>query len=184
MTETPKRSSFVTVLAWIFIALSGFGTFIGIVQNVLVQTVFLPAMERAQPSMPPGMPAISVFMFNHLGAIFLAFLLVSAFVLICSIGLLRRWNWARLCFAGIMLLGIVWSVGGVVMQFFMFSSMQNTMQQQLQDMPDAPDLSYFVMVIFVLSAVFSIGFSVLYGWIAKRLLSAPIAAEFRQKSLN
>jgi len=180
MTDTPKRSTFVTVVAWIFIALSGFSTFIGIVQNVLVQTVFLPAMERAQPSLPPDAPPIFVFMFNHLGLFFFAFLLFSAFLLLCSIGLLRRWNWARLCFAAIMLLGIVWNVAGVVMQFATFSSTWRQMQEQFQDMPPgAPDMSAFFVVILVITAAFAIGFSVLLGWIAKRLLSAPIAAEFK-----
>ena len=33
-----RRSTFVTVLAWIFIGLSGFTALIGILQNIMMQT--------------------------------------------------------------------------------------------------------------------------------------------------
>lgn len=36
----PARSSFVTVVAWIFIALDGLGAFVGLIQNIVLNTVF------------------------------------------------------------------------------------------------------------------------------------------------
>jgi hypothetical protein len=182
MTETPQRSTFVTVVGWIFTGLSGFATLTAILQTVMFQVIFdHPEIKQGLQKMPPEMPAIYGVMFRHMGVISLAFLLVSAFTLVSSIGLIRRWNWARLCFAGIMMLGVLWNVIGLVTQFFAFSFMQDQMQREFQNMPGgAPDMRAFMIGAMVMNAVFIIGFSVLLGWIAKRLLSAPIAAEFRR----
>ena len=39
-SSAPTRSMFVSVVAWIYIALDGFGAFISLIQNILVNTVF------------------------------------------------------------------------------------------------------------------------------------------------
>jgi hypothetical protein len=114
--------------------------------------------------------------FGHFQLFLLAFLLISSFTLVSSIGLLKRWNWARLCFVGLMLIGIVWQLSGLGFQFSMFSSMQQQFSPAAA--PGAPDLRPFIVAIAVVSTLFALGLSVLFGWIARRLLSAPIAAEF------
>lgn len=178
MTGNLVRSTFVTVVAWIFIALSGFSTVISLVQNVLIQTLFRSAqMQQALHAPPPGSPPAAVFLMSHMELFLLAFLLVSAFTLVSSIGLLKRWNWARLCFIGLMLLGIVWQLAGVGWQFAMFSSMQQLFSATAGG---APDMRPFLLAATILGALFALGFSVLFGWIAKRLMSAPVAAEFRR----
>ena len=40
MQSIAQRSTFVTVVAWVFIVLSGFGTLISLLQNLMIQTVF------------------------------------------------------------------------------------------------------------------------------------------------
>ena len=75
-------------------------------------------------SAPADMPPFAAFMFSHFQLFFLLVLLLSAFTLISSIGLLKRLNWARLCFIGVMVFGIVYQLGGLVIQFLMFSSMR------------------------------------------------------------
>src|SRR5690242_17763652 len=106
MTEDRNQSTFVTVVAWIFIVISGFGTVIAILQNVMVQTVFRDSgMAQAMQTPPPGTPPLSAFMAMHLPWVFFAFLLISTFTLISSVGLLKRRNWARLSFVGLMVLG-------------------------------------------------------------------------------
>lgn len=178
MAQVQQRSTFVTVLAWIFIALSGFGTIISILQNIMIFTVFRsPEISQAmQAPPPPDMPAAAAFMASHIYLFFLAFLLISGFTLASSIGLLKRWNWARLCFIGIMLLGIVWNLGGLVVQFSMFSSMQH--QFSAAATHGGPDMQPVFIAFAVVSVLFAVGFSVLFGWIAKRLLSPAVAAEF------
>lgn len=179
MNENRAKSTFVTVVAWIFIALSGFGTVIALLQNILVQTVFRsPDVTQAMHVSPPGAPPFAAFMATHFQWFFLAFLLVSAFMLVSSIGLLRRWNWARLCFVGLMVLAIAWQLAGLGLQFVMFSSMRE--QFSIASAQGGPDMAPFFIAIAVVSILFAIGISAVFGWIVKKLLSAPIAAEFRR----
>lgn len=178
MNATAARSTFVTVLAWISIAFTGFGTLISILQNIMIHTMFVgPEFDRAMRAAPPeGVPAPAAFMMSHMQLLFGAFLAVSALTLVVSIGLLLRKNWARLAYIGLMALGIVWSVVGLGFQFWMFSSMQELFQQASQG---APNMKPFFIAMSVISVLFAAGFAWLYGWIIKRLLSAPIAAEFK-----
>ena len=177
MSEDRKQSTFVTVVAWIFIALSGFGTVISILQNIMVQTVFRsPEVSQAMQAPPPGAPPFAAFLATHFQWFFLAFLLVSAFMLASSIGLLKRHNWARLSFIGLLSLAILWQVGGLALQFFMFSSMRE--QFSAAAVQGGPDMGPFFVAIAAVSVLFAVGFSVLFGWIIKRLLSPAVAAEF------
>lgn len=180
MNQALQRSTFVTVVAWIFIALSGFTTLISILQNIMVFTVFRsPEITQALQVPPPGMPPLAVFMSRHIYLFFLGFLIISAFTLASSVGLLKRLNWARMCFIAIMIIGIAWSIGGLAMQFVMFSSVQE--QFPATEMQGAPNMQPFFTAIVAVSALFSIGLSALYGWIIKRLLSPAIIAEFRRE---
>ncbi len=121
-----ERSTFVTVLAWIFILMSGFSTVMAVFQYVVMS--FVMPLARMQASldelkargdmpMPPG----AEFMFGHMRLIFGAFLLLSAITLLTSIGLLKRRNWARLVFICLMALGIVWNIAGLFLQQLMLS---------------------------------------------------------------
>ena len=178
MNSTINRSTFVTVVAWIFIVLSGFGTMISILQNIMIQTMFNgPEMEKfLQTPPPPGAPPFAAFMADHFQFFFAAFLIVCALMLASSIGLLKRKNWARLIFVGLMVLGIVWNLGGLVLQFTMFSSMQGG----FANAPGAPNMKPFMIAMAVFGVIFALGFSGLFGWIAKRLVSPAVVAEFKQ----
>lgn len=177
MSEDRKQSTFVTVVAWIFIALSGFGTVISILQNIMVQTMFRnPEMSQGMQALPPGAPPFAAFMATHPQWFFLGFLLVSAIMLASSIGLLKRRNWARLSFIGLLSLAILWQVGSLAFQFSMFSSMRE--QFSASAVHGGPDMAPFFIAIAVVSVLFAVGFSVLFGWIIKRLLSPAVVAEF------
>jgi hypothetical protein len=180
VAQVQQRSTFVTVIAWIFIALSGFSTVISILQNIMLYTMFRePQISQAmQAPPPPGMPPAMGFMANHFYLFFLAFLVISAVTLATSIGLLKRLNWARICFVGIMALGILWNLGGLIFQFTMFSSMHQ--QFSTANMQGGPNMQAFFIAMAVVSVIFALGFSVLFGWIAKCLLSPAVAAEFRR----
>jgi hypothetical protein len=177
--QAQQRSTFVTVVAWTFIALSGFGTVIAILQNVMVWTVFQGAGfgEAMQAEPPPGAPPFASFMAAYFHLFFLGFLIANVITLASSIGLLKRRNWARLCFVGLMVLAIVWNIGGLALQFSMFASMQE--EFAAPPMHDVPDMEFFFVAVAVVSTLLAVGFSVLFGWIAKRLLSRSIASEFR-----
>lgn len=137
-TEEPqKRSTFVTVIAWIFIVLTGFGTFITALQNVMVRIMFddeiKGQMKAAQTESGMEMPSFFTTMFDNFELIFLAFFIFNLIALICSIGLLKRKNWARIIIICIMGVGIAWNIGGIYFQKSMMSQMQEMQTSMIEE---------------------------------------------------
>ncbi len=177
MAQVQARSTFVTLVGSIFIVLSSFGTLISILQNIMAFTVFQsPELRQVMESPQPGVPPVAAFMTSHFHLFTLAFLLVSVLTLVSAIGLLKRLNWARLCFIGIMALAVLWSLLSLVLQWMMSSFMLG--QFAAASGENGIDMRPFFLAVTVMSAVFSLGFGVLFGWIAKRLLSPEVVAEF------
>lgn len=175
------RSSFVTVLAWIFIVLAGFTSFIGILQNVMIQVLFVPVMQQQamHNSLPAGMPAPLTWMPTLMPWFFRAFLLLSLVALTAAIGLLHRKNWARKLFIALLSLGIAYQLGGVVVQWWMFGHMDDMFAQ----MPGAPPRVDAVMqgmltVMRVFGLMMALAFSGLFAWLILRLHRADVRAEF------
>jgi hypothetical protein len=183
MTNVPEvaapRSSLLNSLAWTFIVLGGFATAISLLQNIMVSVMFpvdemRDAMERAHRSQ--AVPAFAVFMFNHMRLFLGTFLAVCVLTLVSAIGLLKRKEWARLTFVGLMLLGVIWNVLGVFLPYFMFSSfppVPTTAPPEFQD-----EFERMAKIIIGFTTVMAIVFAVLFGWVAKRLMSAEIKQEF------
>jgi hypothetical protein len=97
----PQRSTFVNVLAWIFIVLGGFATFMSVLQNIMIRMMFrqeemAQTLQKTESS--KQMPALANFMFSHINLFFLFFLLIAAASLISAVALLKRKNWARVVF--------------------------------------------------------------------------------------
>jgi hypothetical protein len=180
--ETPPplpvaRSSFVTAVAWVFIALAGLATFISVLQNVMIYTFFpLDQMHAglAQARERQEMPAFALFMFEHIREIFTGFLVVTSSVLAVSISLLKRCNWARILFVWLLGLGIVWNLAGPVWQWFFFRSMP----QPPQGTAMQPQFQTMGTIIVIFGAIMALGMSILFGWIIKRLTSPTIKSEF------
>ena len=175
-TTPTQRSTFVNVLAWIFIVLGGFATFISIVQNVMFRIMFhkeemTQAMQQAENA--KQMPAFACFMFNHIDLFFLLFLVVSATSLVSAIALLKRKNWARIVFIILMSLGIAWNLGGLVLQFTVFNSMT-----EMASKVAPPEFEKMMLIMKIAGVIMVVVFSALFGWIIKKLTSAPIKAEF------
>lgn len=181
-TPAPARSAFVTVVAWIFIALDGMGLFISLLQNIVVNTVFSfdrlhEAEMQAQSKM--HVPPFFFWIFGHIRLFLGIFLIWTLIKFVSAIGLLRRQNWARLVFIGFLALGIAWNIAAIVLQQFFVSSMLTAMPPP----PNAPKnfnevMQGMLIGIRVFSAIFAIGFSVLLAWMIKKLLSPVIVAEF------
>lgn len=171
-----QRSTFVTLLAWIFIILSGFGTMIFILQNIMVHIMFdMPEFQEALQTPMPGAPPFMAFLMAHFRW-FAGLLLLSTIVtLVASIGLLKRKNWARLTIVTMLILSIFSNLAGMVMQLMALPAMQ----AQFPAIPDAPDMRIFMIAIAIFSLLITLAFTVLFGWIVKRLLSPAIVAEFQ-----
>lgn len=173
------RSTFVSVIAWLFIVLAGFSTFISMLQNIMINTVF--SSHQMPVSTAPGIehiPAFLRFMLDHMQWFFLAFLAVSSGTLIAAVGLLRRKNWARLAFIGIFALGIAWNIAVLVLQQTMFSSMSGFPTSAPPDF--RTEFNRMASVMQAVSVFMAFAFSVLFAWLIKRLLSGAIRDEFTQ----
>jgi len=174
--RTPNRSAFVTAVGWVFLAFSAIGTFIGILQNVMFATIF-PSQElhRAASSDPEftRLPPFFRFFMAHPWLWFALALLVSATTLVASIGLLRRRNWARCLFIGILGAGVAWFVGSLFLAWQMFSS------GPFRDKTTPAEFGGFLVVMQVFMAIFAIGLATLFIWMIRKLLSSQIREEFR-----
>ena len=170
------KSTFVTALAWVFIVLAGFATLISVLQNVMI-TLMLPdaAMQTATEEVgrDKNVPWFFAFMFENVRLIFFTFLLLTSATLGTAIGLLKRKNWARITFIGLMVFGIFWNIGGVVFSIFFVMAIPSTVP------PDFADQFKLMSTIMIgVNVLMAIGLSTLFGWIVKKLLSLAIRLEF------
>ncbi|WP_426662208.1 hypothetical protein [Rhodanobacter aciditrophus] len=177
----PLRSTFVTVLAWVFIGLSGFATAIAVLQNLMLQWLFLPAMQQAQQQapLPPGLPAPMQWTFGHFAWFFRAFLLVSALTLVAAVGLLRRHGWARRLLVGLLGFAIVYQLLGLAWQWWFMGSMQGFMQASGAPADMTATMHGFIRALQVFGTLMALGLCVLFGWILRRLCSPRVRDEFR-----
>ncbi|GAB3032200.1 MULTISPECIES: DUF2127 domain-containing protein [Oleiagrimonas] len=174
MDNPPKRSTFVTVVAWIFIILAGFATLIGTLQNILFATLMKgPAFDQAMHDMPHTSPVMQAI-WSHFQLIAVVMLILAVMNLIASIGLLKRRNWARLLFIGLLGVGIAWQLAGMVLQHFAMASMQT----QFADVPNMPDMHAFMTGIYAFAILQGLAISGVFIWIILRLISPRIRAEF------
>jgi hypothetical protein len=187
-----RRSTFVTVLAWIFIGLSGFMAWIGVLQNLMMQLVFLPSMRQQMTSqpLPPDMPPQMLWVFGHFEWFFRVFLLLALVHLVAAIWLLLRRNWARLLFIGVMVFDCFYQIGTVALQWWVTGPMTQAMMRapgmhgpQSADVAQvaqaAQTIEAMMSVMRIFSMLMALGFIMLFGWIVKRLCSPAIRHEFQ-----
>jgi len=174
------RSLFVTVVAWIFIVIGGFATLLLTMQ--FAAFYFLTSNPLMQEAMHKshdmnGAPQWAGFFLEHPWIFVVGFWLIAILTLIAAIGLLRRAYWARIVFIVILGIGIVWNIGGTIVQGFFLSGFPGVSSQAFPAF-DAEMKTMAIMTV-VVSTIFAIVISVLFGWIIKRLISPRIRAEFR-----
>lgn len=165
-----SRSTFVTVLAWVFIVGSGFATFVSVMQVIMITVMFSGDEFN---SVPEGAPAMAKFMSQYFHLFIYGFCVLALFTFTSSIALLKRKNWARQAFIVILALGILWQAGGLAMQFAMYS-----------DFPSSPkgkgfeDFERISNIIRWFSFAMAFAISGLFIWVIKKLTTQPIVGEF------
>jgi hypothetical protein len=177
LNESIKKSDFVTVLAWIFIVLTGLMTFVTLLQNITIRIMF--SDDRLSEAMSHAdnmgnMPEHAEFMFNNFNLIFLLIFFFSLFLFITSIALLKRKNWARITFIILMALGILWNILGLILQSTFMPDISS-----INDPKAAEQFESMMSVMKIGSYVVAIVFTALYAWIIKKLSSSTIAYEFK-----
>lgn len=180
------RSTFVSAVAWIFIGLSGFASFIALMQNIVMQALFLPTMrEHPVQTMPPDVPPQMQWVFGHLEWFFRLFLLLALVHLIAAVALLLRRNWGRIMFIGVMVFDCCYQLAGVALQWWISGSFAQMMptpdphhipSSELAQAEQFTDGMVTVMRIF--SLLMALGMIALFAWIIRRLSNASIRREF------
>ena len=168
-SEPKTQSTFVTVVAWIFIVFAGFGVLMTTAQNILIS--FMPVIPA-----PPN-PS---FMERNFRLLFLLPWIISVLMLVSSIGLLKRLRWAWKAFIGLLSLGVIWCTGTLVVVYFMgfgtpppppagaSEAYRESMQQ----------FDSFRIGIQVFSTIFALFMAGLFIWIIRKLISPDIENEF------
>ena len=173
-----SRSSFVTALAWVLIAVSGFGTFLSSMQAVML-TFFFPSEHFWSNAPAPhgieNIPPFMQFSSSEVRYFFCAYWLLTALTLVSSIGLLHRKNWARLIVVGIFGLGVIWNLGGIWLQWQMFSP---TQFRVLAPAEWTQQMETMIVALRVGTTIFAVAIAALLGWLIKRLVSLPVRREF------
>lgn len=168
------------MVAWSFIILGGLSVAFGLVQFVLVHA-FVNQDALTAGITAPGrggdLPESVQWLFTHIEALTTWFLLLSAVTLAAAIGLLKRRNWARWTFVALMLLAIVFHVWGLYVQHDLMQWMPTAMGMPAGSMSGG--VHFTMTVLWVVSVVLAVVFSAIFAWIAWKLISPTIAAEFR-----
>lgn len=177
MDRLQQRSTFVTVVACIFLVLAGFGTLVGIMQGVMLLLMREELAAVVHAPVPSDMPEVFRWMFRAMPAMFAAMLLANVATFASAIGLLQRRNWGRVAFIAMMALGIAWNIAAVVLNI----GLTKAMMEQLPaiTMAGEPDLRAVFVVGMVAGSAVSIAIAVLFGWIIRRLCAPAIVAELR-----
>lgn len=175
--QASTSSAFVTVVAWLFIIMSGFACFIGIMQNIVVYFLLPTEPMNAITQQPhsESIPVVAQFIMTHLKILFGAILLLALVSLTASIGLLLRKNWGRLMFIGLMLVAVIWNLGSLLLQQRILRSMSVPEDAPREFIQQSQAVAGFFSVFSILLAIV---ISLLFGWIAWRLTRATIRAEF------
>jgi hypothetical protein len=159
------QSNFVTVLAWVMLAFGAFSVLMVLLQGLLVNMI-LPAIEAAMP----------LALFRVATLLSLAF---SAFMTYGAYALLKRRNWARVLYLVMFIVSAVLHVVVAAVFGLGFS---------LVDLPPAgseflpPEVQSVFRAMAIVLAVLMLAMGLGYAWLAHRLHTPAIAAEFRGPS--
>lgn len=169
-----QRSTFVTVVGWIFVVLSGLAA----LQFLLI--LFTPmdklladAQLQAQQMQPAGAPqADSALMASMLHGVFVFMFCVAVWVLLSGLGLVMRKGWARISFIVILAIGIFFNLIYVLIGL---AGRGMPMDQVPGANPAMAGMMHSVMgVMAVMGAVFA----VLFAFIIYKLTREKIKKEF------
>ncbi len=169
-----QKSEFVTVVAWIFIIFSAIGLLVMAMEGAMFSMVPFDKIMAESAVRGGNPPPISPAFFKAVfGWVILATLLFQVWVLVSSIGLLLRKNWARISFIVYLILVLVWEGISVICGLLAMVG--------VHFIPATPELSMvapFMQIFMGVFTLLTLAFMVLFGWILKKLLSENIRREF------
>ena len=164
-----QRSTFVTVVGWLFIIFSGLFLLESLFFMFIPFDKMFPHMPQAQGAAAADPAAMTGFMHG----MFFVFGALSAWVLLSSIGLVLRKNWARISFMIILVINLIFT--GLYFIFALFAAVF-VPSGSLPGQP--PEMAGFMHSMMIFMVVFCAIFLGLYGWILYKLNTEKIRQEF------
>lgn len=164
------RSNFVTVLAWVMIAFGALSAMMALMQGVLLN-LYLPTLESTFSQAGP----LAGFSFAFLRGWMLAGFAFSVLTTYAACALLQRRNWARIFHIVLFLLGSA-SHAAIAAALAFGTSLVILPLADAGILP--PELQSAFRAAAIACAILLLAFGVGYVWLARRLLSPAIAAEF------
>ena len=154
------KSTFVTVLGWLTVAIAGFGFFMGLMQLLAVTLVV--GFEHEQAS--------TIFLVIGLG------LLIAGIALASGIGLIRRKAWSRIAMLCLLALGIIWQLVSIVAMPFVVPGTEM--------FSDDPEIETFQVVIRIGTAIVSVATAAFFSFCIYKLTRTEIRSEFIDGGLS
>lgn len=180
--KAPPSSSFVTVLAWISIALGLLGLVYGLMQTVmglLLPADFYLRMLNPYGGEPPVLPPLMHWIYTNTLPMGLAMLALSAIFLWVSWGMLKRREWGRKGFIAVLVLGTLWQFACIFALPQFIEGMLAVQAGALpQDQAMPPELESFMTAAMLMGGVVAVVFAALHLWIIWKLCRPAVRAEF------
>jgi hypothetical protein len=162
-------TTFVTVLGWVLIGFTGLA-----VLSTLLQTFFFTvtfAMPDAPSQSGSGPASRSSLSFKTFLGLLLAFAVLT---LASAIAFLKRKDWARRTFVMLFGLAIVFNVVGLTLLLMG----GGPSMPALAGPGGRHGLQTMARTMLIPTGIATVGFSILLGWLIRRLTSAAVRAEF------
>lgn len=167
-----SRSRFVNFIAWIFILLAAFACEWAVIQNATQSWASL-AMD------PAGVRGLAGLLMRHAPWVFSAAVALSLATLVCAIGLLRRIEWARRVFIGLLMVAIGVDLAGLwLQQEFMHLLVDSALRQSALTPPAAELFGGVVTTARVLAGLVTLAASAALAGIIRQLMSPAVRQEF------
>jgi hypothetical protein len=170
------RSLFVTVTAWVTIVLAALAWGCGLVEQAALASL-VPGFGGTLSS--AGLPPLSSLLLSYLPWVNGAGLVLSTALLITGVGLLRRLEWARRTFIGLMGVVIVVNLCGLWLQHELAQSLVHSALSQSLIPAAALDLYSSVLTAARAGGVLAtLSLSIFMGWVIRRLCTPIVLQEF------
>ncbi|HYM85604.1 MAG TPA: hypothetical protein VET30_02600 [Pseudoxanthomonas sp.] len=177
------NSSFVSVLAWISIALALLGLLYGVMQ--VLMGALLPSdfyLRMANPyGAPVQLPPLMHWIYTHTLVMGVAMVVLSALFLWVSWGLLKRHEWGRKGFIAILAVGTLWQFGCI---WALPQLLEGTLAMQAGAFPQGqampPELEGMMTGVMIMGGVLALVFAALHAWIIWKLCAPAVRIEFHK----
>lgn len=177
---TAPRSQFVTITAWLSLALALVGVLTGLLQAVMF--IASPPDQGLLDALTAGgsgvaLPPALVWVFDHLGLLLLASLLSSVLLAVASWGLLQRREWGRFGFIALLAGGALLTFSGA----FAFDRLLADLNAQAGLDPASVDPLLANLQAALRMAMYGAALliGILHGAIVWKLCTPAVRAEFR-----